>query len=92
MDEKIFEMKLVDTKEVEGIGKLYKCEHEESPMLGIEGKPFKNFTKYTLNWDWQKLDNEICLMLAKNPLDKWPKVGGSMPPELKQYGLSLIHI
>ena len=49
MDEKIFEMKLVDTKEVEGIGKLYKCEHEESPMLGIEGKPFKNFTKYTLD-------------------------------------------
>ena len=67
MDEKIFEMKLVDTKEVEGIGKLYKCEHEESPMLGIEGKPFKNFTKYTLDWDWKKLDNEICLMLAKNP-------------------------
>tara|TARA_B100001027_G_scaffold215863_1_gene190755 strand:- start:3888 stop:4658 length:771 start_codon:yes stop_codon:yes gene_type:complete len=86
MDEKIFKMKLVDTKEVEGIGKLYKCEHEESPMLGIEGKPFKNFTKYTLDWDWQKLDNEICLMLAKNPLDKWPKVGGSMPPELNQYG------
>ena len=50
MDEKIFEMKLVDTKEVKGIGKLYKCEHEESPMLGIEGKPFKNFTKYTLDW------------------------------------------
>ena len=24
--------------------------------------------------------------VSKKSLDKWPKVGGSMPPELKQYG------
>ena len=61
--------------------------HEEIPIIGVKpkGHSFENFTDYTTSWDWDRLDNELCLMMSKADLSQYPKVSGPQPPELK-YG------
>ncbi len=62
-------------------------EHEQIPITGVkpDGYPFQNFTDYTTSWDWNRLDNELCLMMSQADLSQYPKVSGPQPPEL-QYG------
>lgn len=78
-------MKITDDKKDSKFGRLVKCQHEPLPLLGIDGKPFIDYSQYVREWDMDGIDEELCLMMSKHPLDKYPKVVGSQPPELK-YG------
>ena len=59
--------------------------HEELPIEGLNNRAFKDFTQYTHQWDWNKMDMELCLMMSQADLSQYPKVSGPQPPEL-QYG------
>jgi hypothetical protein len=52
-------------------------------ITGINGLPFVDFTSLC-NFDFKKLDDEICLGLATTNLDKLPMVGGVIPPKLRE--------
>lgn len=56
--------------------------HENLPLVGISGKPFVDFTKYS-HCDFSLLDNEICLGLAKNDTTQMPIVAGQIPDSLR---------
>jgi hypothetical protein len=75
-------MKVVDSKDDSNFGKLYNWEHSDTPIIGINGKHFLDFTSENL-YDFDKIDDEICLALAKSDLQKIPTVQGVMPPKLK---------
>jgi hypothetical protein len=74
-------MKILDKKDDPDFGTLYKFEHEATPINGIEGKTFIDFTQASTA-DFGKINDEICLALATTPLDNYPIVGGVTPPEL----------
>lgn len=77
-------MKITDDKVDPVFGRVVKCEHEPLPLIGIDSKPFMDHTSYTKDWDMDRMDEELCMMMAMTPLDKYPKVVGSQPPRLKR--------
>ena len=79
-------MKITHDKHDSTFGRLVKAEHEKLPITGLkpDGYPFKDYTQHVTDWDMDGIDEELCLMFAKHPLNKYPKVVGSQPPELKQ--------
>jgi hypothetical protein len=55
----------------------------ESSIIGIAGKPWIDFTQYTNDgWDWERIDDEICLCMAKHDTSQVPNVFGKMPRQL----------
>ena len=74
-------MKLIDKKQDDIFGTVYKYEHESTPIMGIEGKTFIDFTSSN-QVDFGQIDTEICLALATTTLDTYPIVSGVTPPEL----------
>jgi hypothetical protein len=50
---------------------------------GINGMPFVDFTA-SCNFDFEKMNEEICIALATTNLDKFPMVGGGIPPKLRE--------
>jgi len=77
-------MKIIDTKNDPDFGELYRYEHLNEPPSGHKGKLFLNLSEYA-NIDYNRMDDEICVLLAKTDLTKYPIVSGLMPPKLK-YG------
>ena len=76
-------MKIRSYRDDPDFGRVYDWEHESTPVAGIMGRPFVNFTPH-YDWDWNRMDEEICLCLARTPLDKLPTVQGVMPPALQE--------
>jgi len=55
----------------------------ESSIIGINGKPWIDFTQYVNDpWDWERIDDEICLCMAKHDTSQIPNVFGKMPRNL----------
>jgi hypothetical protein len=52
-------------------------------ITGINESPFVDFTT-SCNFDFEKMDEEICMGLATTNLDKLPMVGGVIPPKLRE--------
>tara|TARA_R100001377_G_scaffold79155_1_gene57251 strand:+ start:374 stop:1111 length:738 start_codon:yes stop_codon:yes gene_type:complete len=77
-------MKLIKDRIDSVFGRLVKFEHEPLPLIGVDSKPFTDKTEHTKDWDWDRMDEELCIMMAMNPLDKYPKVVSSQPPKLKK--------
>ena len=77
-------MKILDKKDDPDFGTVFKFEHDNLPPQGVNGKLFLDFSKYA-DFDYDRMDTEICLALAKTELNKYPIVTGVMPPKL-QYG------
>jgi hypothetical protein len=77
-------MKILDKKDDPDFGTVFKFEHDDLPPQGVNGKLFLDFSKYA-DFDYDRMDTEICLALAKTELNKYPIVTGVMPPKL-QYG------
>ena len=75
-------MKILETKEDNNFGTLYRFEHLNESPKGINGKLF---LKFNSSFNFDKMDTEICLALSKTDLTKYPIVTGVMPPKLK-YG------
>lgn len=73
---------LVDIKQDEVFGTIYDLKHTDQPINGIHNKPFH---KFDLDYDLDRMDNEICLALAKIDTFKVPTVPGKIPPELKTH-------
>ncbi len=78
-------MKIVDERKDPNFGTVMNFEHISLPPQGYNGKLFLDFSKYA-NFDFEKMDTEICLALSKIDLNKYPIVSGVMPPKLK-YGI-----
>lgn len=70
-----------DTKTDPDFGNVFKFEHVDVPLVGVNNQCFLNVTKYC-NFDMQKLDDEICLALSSIDLTKYPTVSGVMPPNM----------
>jgi len=64
-------------------GLIENFEHDSTAPIGIGNNLFVNFTNYC-DFDYQKIDDEICLGLATTNLEKFPMVNGSIPPKLKE--------
>lgn len=75
---------IVDIKKDDTFGTIYNLKHIETPINGINGNPFLCLDKYC-NFDLQRMDDEICLGLAKTDTFKTPTVPGKIPPELKTH-------
>lgn len=73
---------IVNIKEDEVFGTIYDLKHVNEPVNGIHGKSFINFN---MDCDLDRMDNEICLALAKTDTFKVPTVPGKIPPELKTH-------
>lgn len=56
-------------------------ENHPTPIVGIKGQPFLNFSDYC-NFDLQKIDDEICLGLAKHDTTQLPAVSGATYKDL----------
>ena len=75
-------MKIVDIKHDDIFGDVYKFEHTNDPITGINGKLFYDFTPYC-NFDMERLDEEICIALSDIELTKYPTVPGVIPPAIR---------
>lgn len=77
-------MKILDIKKDEVFGTIYKFEHTEHPVSGINNSVFYDFTPYC-NFDMEKIDNEVCLALSEIDLSKYPTIPGVVPPKIKEH-------
>lgn len=75
-------MNLVDTRNDDVFGKLYKFEHTDTPIMGIGGQDFVDFTTHC-QFDMERMDDEICMALSQIDLTKYPTVSGMMPPKMR---------
>jgi len=75
---------IVDIKQDDTFGTIYNLKHIETPINGINGKPFLCLNEHC-NFDLERMDDEICLALAKIDNFKTPTVPGKIPPELKTH-------
>lgn len=73
-------MSYVETKDDEVLGKLYSYTHFDIPLQGLNGNPFHNFTDGH-DFDFERMDDEICAALAVSDLSKLPMVGSAIPPK-----------
>jgi hypothetical protein len=73
---------IVDVKKDEVFGTIYNLKHVDEPINGINGNPF---IKFNIDVDLKRMDNEICLALAKIDTFKVPTVPGKIPPKLKTH-------
>jgi hypothetical protein len=76
-------MKVVDIKNDDVFGTVYKFEHTADPINGIDGKMFHDFSELC-PFDMQKIDDEVCLALSEIELTKYPTVNGVSPPKEKE--------
>lgn len=52
-------------------------------VIGINGSPFVNFTSHC-SFDFEKMNEEICIGLATTDLTKLPMVSGVIPPKIRE--------
>lgn len=76
----------IKVKKDEVFGTIYKSEHVDVPLNGINGQLFVNFD---FDFDMQAMDEEICLGLSKADTFKIPTVPGQIPPALKTHANDL---
>jgi len=62
-----------------GLNKFFP--HQDSHILGINNLPFLNLSEYCI-FDLEKMNDEICLGLAKHECNMLPTVSGQIPPDL----------
>jgi hypothetical protein len=74
-------MIVIDTKKDADFGNVYKFEHIDVPLVGVNGDYFLNLSEHC-NFDMQRMDDEICLALSSIDLTKYPTVVGVIPPKL----------
>jgi hypothetical protein len=55
--------------------------HEDSHIVGISNSYFLNLTEYC-TFDLDRIDNEICLAMAKHNRDIFPACAGQLPKKL----------
>lgn len=73
-------------KRDEVLGNLKFWRHHQLPVAGINNQTFVDFTHFTNDWDFKKIDDEICIGLSLTDTTNIPMVSGEMPPEiLEQY-------
>jgi len=72
-------MNVIDVKQDNVFGKVYKFEESLMSPYGINGQYFLDFTKYIRVTDFEELDFEICYGLSRLNLDKIPMVSGPVP-------------
>ncbi len=77
-----------DSRNDEIFGKIQKYAEDPTSPNGINGKLFVDFTDYSKEVDFDMLDEEICLGLAKLDLTKYPMVHGVIPKKLQERELS----
>lgn len=82
-------MKILDVKKDDLFGTVYKIEHTDDSVNGINGQVYLDLTKYC-NFDLEKIDNEICLALSDTDLSKYPTVTGLTPPSLQKTDAPII--
>jgi hypothetical protein len=63
------------------IGLLPTFKHQDSHVLGINNGTFLNFSEYC-DFDLEKMDDEICMGLAKHNCTIFPAVSGQLPKNL----------
>ena len=73
---------IVDIKKDETFGTVYNIKHVDVPINGINDNTFLEFK---LDFDLERMDEEICLALAKIDTFKVPTVPGKIPPKLKTH-------
>ena len=75
-------MKILDIKNDELFGNVYKFEHTDHPLMGIGNSLFRDFTPHC-DFDMERIDNEVCLALSDLDLSKYPTVSGVVPPTIQ---------
>lgn len=76
--------KIVDIKNDDTFGQIINLKHVDTPINGVNGLPFLSLDKFC-NFDTERMDDEICLALAKTDTFKTPTVPGKIPPSLKTH-------
>lgn len=76
--------KIVDIKNDDTFGQIINLKHVDTPINGVNGLPFLSLDKFC-NFDTERMDDEICLALAKTDTFKTPTVPGKIPPALKTH-------
>jgi len=74
----------VDIKHHDKFGTIYNIKHTDDPINGINGKSFVSFDDFC-DFDIDRMNEEICLGLAKIDTYKVPTVPGKIPPKLKTH-------
>lgn len=72
----------IKIKKDKTFGTIYKSEHIDAPLNGINGKLFH---KFNFDFDLNQMNEEICLGLSKTKDFKVPTVPGQIPPALKTH-------
>lgn len=76
--------KIVDIKNDDTFGQIINLKHVDTPINGVNGVPFLSLDKFC-NFDIERMNDEICLALAKTDTFKTPTVPGKIPPSLKTH-------
>jgi hypothetical protein len=64
------------------LGDITYFAHESTDILGVNGRPWFDLT-HTVDLDYQRMDDEICMYLSQADLSQLPMTNGQMPPSLR---------
>lgn len=73
---------IIDSKIDSDFGILYKYVHKSEPIRGMNSKNFIDFSN-SCSYDMNRIDDEICTLLATTNLDNYPTIHSVIPPNLK---------
>ena len=64
--------------------------YQDTSIAGINGKPFIDFSAYKNDYDFNIIDEELCLYFARTELNQIPMVSGQIPTQLSNEYSNLV--